>query len=77
MNFYKMSRNELRKIAAIAEVEDRSQMSKDELAEALEYTGVGECRAGAFTKGKTHMCVVPGGTHQVHEALNGLTWNAL
>lgn len=77
MNFREMTRNELRKIAAIAKVEGRSQMSKDELAEALEYTGVGECRAGAFTKGTTHMCVIPGDEHHVHEALSGITWNAL
>lgn len=75
MNFHEMSRNELRKLAVSAKVTGRAQMSTGELAEALEYTGVGECRAGAFTKGKTHMCVLPG-THTEHEALNGLTWTA-
>lgn len=77
MNFREMTRTELRKLAAIAEIEGRSQMSKDELAEALEYTGVSECRAGAFTKGKMHMCVIPGDEHRVHESLSGITWNAL
>lgn len=75
MNFHEMNRIELRKLAAIAEIEGRSQMSKGELAEALEYTGVGECRAGAFTKGKTHMCVLPE-AHTEHKALNGLAWTA-
>ena len=77
MNFHEMTRNELRKLAGLAKIEGRSQMSKDELAAALEYTGIGECRAGAFTKGQLHMCVIPGDEHRVHEALNGLTWNAL
>lgn len=72
-----MMSDELRKIAAVAGIEGRAKMSKAELAEALEYSGVGECRAGVFTKGETHMCVIPGWDHPKHQALNGINWNAL
>lgn len=42
MNFSEMTRDELRKLAAEAQIPGRSKMNKAELAEALEYTGIGE-----------------------------------
>lgn len=42
MDFHSMTRDQLRKLAAEAEIPGRSKMNKAELAEALEYTGIGE-----------------------------------
>lgn len=42
MNFSEMTRDELRKLAAEADIRGRSKMTKAELAEALEYTYIGE-----------------------------------
>lgn len=42
MNFAEMTRDELRKLAAEANIRGRSKMTKAELIEALEYTHIGE-----------------------------------